>query len=675
MNTQILPPSSQPDLEAQAITLHRLGQLTAAGNICHSLTESDPANFRAFHLLGVMAIEIGEYEQAVELLMQALEIFPLYAEAYGNLGIALEKLDLIEDAIFCFQKAVEIDPSWISGYHNLATLFRRHGRLDEAIATLECVLESKQQHRTEDPSDENLTMAKIHFSLGLIRKEQNQSDQAITDFETALSIDPNLLGVHFELAEILFNQLKTKYPQQFHTAALIDRSLTADSDETATEYLNNLDRMIRIYQAGLKVEPDAFKAYHNLGFIQMMAHQLDEAERALKTALRLNPEHAPSYSKLGDIFDERGDTEQAIQYYRRGLLIQPNDFVTRANLGVALMHQGEIDAAITELRSAISLNPTSAEAHFNLSSLLLLSGNYQEGWAEQEWRLDPEFLSRNRVRHRQFPKPRWNGEQLDGRKVLIYDEQGFGDSIQFVRFLNLVEDRGGQVILETTPTLFDLLQQLNRLPVVETVIQKNTPSADLDILDYDCYTSLISLPYLFRLDLEDIPAPMSYLEAPTNKTVEGITGSGCRIGLVWAGSRTHRNDKNRSMDLQQFKPLLLRDNCTFYSLQVGEESDRRRQIFEQYQVVDLSPQLTDFALTAAAIQQLDLVVTVDTSVAHLAGALGKPVWTLLPYIPDWRWLLDRDDSPWYPSMRLFRQTQAGDWPGVFARASKALDSL
>ncbi|MDP7281598.1 MAG: glycosyltransferase family 9 protein, partial [Candidatus Poribacteria bacterium] len=135
------------------------------------------------------------------------------------------------------------------------------------------------------------------------------------------------------------------------------------------------------------------------------------------------------------------------------------------------------------------------------------------------------------------------------------------------------------------------------------------------------------------------------------------------------------NDKNRSIDLQQFKPLLSRNDCRFYSLQVGRESDQQRQIFEQYQVVDLSPQLTDFALTAAAIQQLDLVITVDTSVAHLAGALGKPVWTLLPYIPDWRWLLDRDDSPWYPSMRLFRQTQAGDWPGVFARASKALDSL
>ncbi|MDP6598300.1 MAG: tetratricopeptide repeat protein [Candidatus Poribacteria bacterium] len=673
MNTQILPPSSQPDLEAQAITLHRSDQLTAAGNICRSLIESDPANFRAFHLLGVMAIEIEEYEQAVELLMQALEIFPLYAEAYGNLGIALEKLDLIEDAIFCFQKAVEIDLSQISGYHNLATLYRQHGLLDEAIATLESALESEPQHRTEDTSDENLSMAKIHFSLGLIRKEQNQTDQAITAFETALSIDPNLLGVHFELAEILFNQLKTKYPQQFHAAALINRPLTSTPDETTTEYLENLNRIIGIYQSGLKVEPDNFKACHNLGFTQMMAHQLDEAEMTLQTALRLNPEHAPSYSKLGDMFDEKGDTEQAIQHYRRGLLIQPNDFITRANLGVALIHQGEIDGAITELRSAISLNPTSAEAHFNLSSLLLLSGNYKEGWPEYEWRL--ELDSSTLMRNQQFTKPRWNGEQLDGQKVLIYNEQGFGDGIQFVRFLNLVEDRGGRVILETDPTLLDLFQQLNRLPVVETVTQKKTPPTDLDTLDYDCYTSLISLPHLFGLELEDIPAPMSYLEVPTDKTVEGVTGSECRIGLVWAGSRAHGNDKNRSIDLQQFKPLLSRNDCRFYSLQVGRESDQQRQIFEQYQVVDLSPQLTDFALTAAAIQQLDLVITVDTSVAHLAGALGKAVWIVLPYVPDWRWLLDRDDSPWYPSMRLFRQTQAGDWPGVFSRVSEALDSL
>ena len=261
---------------------------------------------------------------------------------------------------------------------------------------------------------------------------------------------------------------------------------------------------------------------------------------------------------------------------------------------------------------------------------------------------------------------------------MIYDEQGFGDSIQFVRFLHRIEEKGGKVILETSTPLFDLFQQFNDLSIVKQVIKKDDADTNLDSFDYHYYASLNSLPYLFDITLDDIPAPDAYLTFRSEKTVSDIGSHSTpkrRVGIVWAGSKTHRNDKKRSLDLDQLRPLLSREDCEFYSLQVGRSSQENNQILQQFKVCDLSSQLTDFSMTASAIQQLDLIITVDTSVAHLAGALGRPVWTLLSFVPDWRWLLDRVDSPWYSSMRLFRQSQPGNWNNVLVEINQKLDEL
>ena len=483
---------------------------------------------------------------------------------------------------------------------------------------------------------------------------------------------------HFYLAELLFERLKNIYPQHLEATALTNHQL--QDRVTSNLDLDDINRIIQLYQEGLRINPEDHRAHHNFGFVQMLSGQHQAAEKSFKMAIDLDSNHAPSYSKLGDVFADRGDIEQAIHYYQEGLRVQPNDFISRTNLGVALMQKGEIEAAISELRIAIALNPNSAEVHFNLSSLLLLLGKYEEGWSEYEYRLDMNFLSRNQVRSRQFTKTKWAGQDLEGSTILVYDEQGFGDSIQFIRFLHLIEARGGKVILETSPLLYDLFQQFNQLTIVEQIISKDDSDTDLDSLNYEYYASLISLPYLFGITLDNIPAADSYLAGRPDKIVSGISSdSKCehkrRVGLVWAGSKTHRNDHNRSIDLNQLKLLLPREDCEFYSLQVGRENSENDQILGEFGVSDLSSQLTDFSMTASAILQLDLIITVDTVVAHLAGALGKQVWTLIPFIPDWRWLMERSDSPWYSSMQLFRQPARGDWESVLIEVAQSLDKL
>ena len=679
--TQILPHTSHPELEEQALALRKNGRLTEATNLCQEIIDNNPANFKALHLLGTIAIETQQYEQGVEFLMQALEIFPLYVEAYINLGVALEKLELFEDAQFCFQKSIEIEPLQFSGYHNLASFYKKQDRWADVVSILEDGIEAGEKYRLELNTDDNTlepSFTDLYFRLGLIQKEQNQIESAIRNFETVLLLDPIQEEAHFRLAELLFERLKNEYPQQLEATALINRQL--QDKVTSNLDLDDINRIIQLYQEGLRINPKDHRAHHNLGFVQMLSGQHQAAEKSLKKAIDLDSNHSPSYSKLGDIFSDRNDIEQAIHYYQEGLRVQPNDFITRANLGVALMHKGEIEAAISELRIAIALNPDSAEVHFNLSSLLLLLGKYEEGWSEYEYRLDMNFLSRNQVRSRQFTKTKWAGQDLEGSTILVYDEQGFGDSIQFIRFLHLIEARGGKVILETSPLLYDLFQQFNQLTIVEQIISKDDSDTDLDSLNYEYYASLISLPYLFGITLDNIPAADSYLAGRPDKIVSGISSdSKCehkrRVGLVWAGSKTHRNDHNRSIDLNQLKLLLPREDCEFYSLQVGRENSENDQILGEFGVSDLSSQLTDFSMTASAILQLDLIITVDTAVAHLAGALGKRVWTLIPFIPDWRWLMERSDSPWYSSMQLFRQPKRGDWESVLIEVDRTLDKL
>ena len=334
-------------------------------------------------------------------------------------------------------------------------------------------------------------------------------------------------------------------------------------------------------------------------------------------------------------------------------------------LGMAYFEELDLDQAMAAFETAIAIRPKWPIAHYHYGQALLLGGRFAEGWEEYEWRLHiPEFQNRH------FNAPRWNGEALAGRTLLVICEQGYGDVFQFVRYLPAMRDIGGRVVFVCPGDLTELLEPL--LPAADVVaLSGRGPPA----VAFDTYVSLLSLPRCRGTDLDSIPNPVPYLAAPrpsATPVCAELAEPGFKVGLVWAGRPSHPDDRQRSTRLVVFAPLAGIPRLRLFSLQTGAAAAEAASPPAGLPIHALTPWPGRFAHTAAVIEQLDLVITVDTAVAHLCGALGKPVWTLLPFAPDWRWLTGREDSPWYPTMRLFRQDKPGDWSEVVERVAAAL---
>ena len=371
-------------------------------------------------------------------------------------------------------------------------------------------------------------------------------------------------------------------------------------------------------------------------------------------------------NNLGNVLVDLGVPGDAIENFEKAKGVHPDFAEAHNNLGKALMELGRYDEAEASYARALALKPDYNNADYNRSLLLLLRGDFKAGWAGYEKRLvegSPLALP-----DRGFRQFLWDGADLAGKRILLYEEQGVGDTIQFVRYARTLKDAGATVVVECQP---DLKTLLATAPGIDAVF-----SPPESVADFDVHAPLLSLPHLCGTDIDSIPADIPYLSA--NPLTLPDPGD-INIGLVWAGNAAHKNDRNRSMDVGRFNPLLGLSGARFYGLQVGARADDPAKAGIGGEITDLSPRLMDYAATAAAIAALDLVISVDTSVAHLAGAMGKPVWLPLPKVPDFRWLLDRDDSPWYPTMRLFRQPRQGDWDSVIdavlARLKTGKDGL
>lgn len=353
--------------------------------------------------------------------------------------------------------------------------------------------------------------------------------------------------------------------------------------------------------------------------------------------------------------------DEAIVAYHRALVDDPGHVLSHCGLGVALVERGEAEAGISSYLRALETDPWHADTRFNYSLALLLLGEFEKGWSEYEWRFKQKKYRDEVLR---FASPAWDGSSLEGKSILLRGEQGIGDTIQFVRYAKTIADAGGRVIIECQPSMKRLLENISE---VDSVIGRGE-----DIPPCDAHVSLMSLPHVLGTTLETIPDEVPYLSAPEGQTSPGEgdgEGKGIKVGLVWAGNPDHENDRKRSIPLEKFASVLETGGVRFYGLQVGERKEDIERCGFQGRITDLSGELTDFADTAAAIAHLDLIISVDTAPAHLAWAMGRPVWTLLPFAPDWRWMLGREDSPWYPTMRLLRQGSAGDWAG-FSIGSK-----
>lgn len=418
----------------------------------------------------------------------------------------------------------------------------------------------------------------------------------------------------------------------------------------------------------IALRPDYVAAWVNLGIAQAALAEPGTAEQSLRRAVELNPDLPEAHSSLAAVLGQLDRAAEGESCARRALELRPDDLDGLNNLGILLHQQGKLAEAEAVYRRAITLKPDFSKAHFNLSLTLLAKGDWTEGWAEREWRVVGGV---GNVHDRKFPQPQWTGEDLSGKRILLYAEQGFGDSIQFLRYCAAVAARGAEVVVEVPRALVRLAATA---PGVSRVV-----AAGDKLPPFDCHLALMSLPRLLGVTVENVQALPPYLTAPPSDWPKRLAEwPGRKVGLVWAGdARPHDPlatavDKRRSLSLEILKPLLEAPGITFVSLQKGAGSGQLRKLDADLRPQDGMGDIRDFADTAALVSALDLVITVDTAVAHLAGALGRPVWLLSRFDGCWRWLNGRDDTPWYPSVRLFRQTAPGDWAGVVARLAAAL---
>ncbi len=428
-----------------------------------------------------------------------------------------------------------------------------------------------------------------------------------------------------------------------------------------------------IYKQILTADPGHFDGRHLLGLILHQRRQFAAAVDQFDLALRREPNNVLALNNRGLALKRLKRFEEALASYNRALVLRPDYAEALSNRGVTLHEMGRFEDAVASYQAALTVRPDYAEVHYCEALCRLLIGDFDRGWEKNEWRWQTEALRNSK---RSFSEKLWLGsDDIAGKTILRHAEQGFGDTLQFARYVPMVAARGARVILEVQRPLHALMASL---PEAAQVVSRG------DALPaFDMHCPLLSLPLAFGTRLETIPSAVRYLAAPESKVRAWRDALGKhdrpRIGLVWAGNprkelpNANRIDSERSMAFGRFAPLFFVSGCEFYSLQKGDEAVKqlRDSAFSEL-VIDRTSELHDFSDTAALIENLDLVIAVDTAVAHLSGALGKPFWLLNRYNTCWRWLLDRVDSPWYPAARQFRQDQSRDWDNVIARVCPAL---
>ena len=516
----------------------------------------------------------------------------------------------------CFQ-IIQQNPQQVETLEMLGIVYCQTGQFERAIAHYQIFLNLVPNH------------ASAHYNLGTAFSKVEQIDAAIEHYQAAIVLDSNFYQSHYNLGNAYLAQSQ-------HEAA------------------------IAAYRRVLKLKPDHRQSLHNLGACLQNLEQFEAAADAYQQALILKPDHAIAHNSLGEVLRKLGRVEAAIGHLRQAIALDPTFAEAHNNLGVSSYYCGQFDEANDRYQDALRLNPSYANAQLNYGFLLLLRGDLEAGFRYYEQRWAGQSLTPPT-----FPQPEWDGSDLGGKTILLCHEQGFGDSIQFIRYAPLVAARGGRVLVGCSAPLMRLLKTV---PGIDQLVLEGEP-----VPPFDCHAMLLSLPYLLGTTLDTIPATIPYLSAPQVST----TNTTLNVGIVWGGNSKNGTDRDRSITLTELLPLLSLTGVEFHSLQKGRSEELQQFLVAhpEIAIVDLDPQLEDFADTAAAIARLDLVISVDTSVAHLAGAMGKPVWILLNAVPDWRWFLDRADSPWYPTARLFRQHSLRNWSNVTESIKRELVAL
>jgi tetratricopeptide (TPR) repeat protein len=574
------------------------------------------------------------------------------AAEFLQLGYQHHQQGNLEQAERSYCEVLRADPNNAEALSLLGGLCFQQGRLEEAHALFHTALGL------------NPTSPETHMNLGNVLATAGKNAEAEAMFRRAVTLRPDWALAHFHLGNALSRQRRWEEAVTCYRRALQLNPAdpqTLNNLGTILVELTKVDEAVACYHEALRLRPDYGRAYSNLATAYCEQNKYEEAVECCRRALQFDPHSPEVLNTLGSALLELRSAEEALVPLQRALQLKPDFAGAHYNRGAATLDLGKPEEALDCFRQAIRCDPTHATAHMSLGMVLLLLGRFEEGWAEYEWRWkSKEFLDRG------FTQPRWDGKPLDGKTILLHVEQGLGDTLQFIRYALLLKKLGGKVIAECQPSLLKILR---RTPGIDQFVAAGEP-----LPTFDAHAPYMSLPLLFGTTAVTVPAELPYVfadRALVERWREDLGAiPGFKIGIHWQGNPKNKKDRRRSFPLVLLKPLAQTPGVKLISLQKGPGLEQLQQAGAALDIVDLSARLDvtsgPFMDTAAIMKNLDLVVTSDSAAAHLAGALGVPVWVALPFIPDSRWQLNRSDCPWYPTMHLFRQPRPGDWESVFA---------
>ena len=642
----------------RARALHQQREHEAAAALYRDIVAAFPDSAEAHYRYGNLLKDQGAFQEALEQYDRAVALKPDYAHAWCNRAVVLGFMQRLPDARASYDRAIAIDPKDAIAHCNRAMVLVALGDKEAALAGFDAAIAHDARNFT------------AHSGRGALLQERKQWAAALAAYDQAIAINPGDAATHYNRGTVL-NGLR-----QF-TAALgsYERAIAlnpefARAHAMRAEVLQEMGRLLAAlesYDRAIALDAGDATNYNNRAVLLQKMTRLEEALAAYDHAVALRPDYAEAWFNRGTLLSEFDDTDAALGSYERALASRPNFADAHVNRGLVLEKLGQIQAARSNYEQAIAFKHDLPEAHFNRAMVALALGDFPTGWTAYEWRWrakgGPIFREK-----RDFAAPLWLGKgDLAGKTILLYGEQGLGDSLLFCRYVELVAKLGPSIILEVPPPLVNVC---NTLSGVAQVVPYGSP-----LPDFDLQCPLMSLPLAFNTTLETIPAKVGYLHSDAKKVDDWRQRLGPkvkpRVGLTWSGNPLVVANRKRHFALSSFVRHL-RPDVDYFCLQTEVVPADRDTLAKTPGILQFNDSLRDFTDTAALCECMDLIISVDTSVAHLGGALGKKTWVLLPFVADWRWLLEREDSPWYPTLRLFRQKSLGDWHGVFERVSAEL---